>query len=200
MPQPRSLVGDVLERNISSSSAKSTPRPPESVNNNTGFPSVQHRSKSAFAKAREAQQNQNGQGSRSSQPPVVQSTTKRAHDRDDDDTFASVSVMPPSDSAQPPDWRRQMSRENERTIEAMTDEEREQEKAEILERFGPGISELFKKVAQNKENGLKRPRNGESPSALGILTLIICAQGPFPLRLLYIPVRSMIMRYIIMEA
>ncbi|KAJ7724980.1 hypothetical protein DFH07DRAFT_1003441, partial [Mycena maculata] len=120
-----SLVGSVFER--TTTSKPSSAFAPSS--SKTGFPRVEHRSKkSAFARAREA----------NSAP------------RD------NVPVVRPSKPPPPPqpvdkygdDWRAQMARENERRVEAMTEEEREEERREILEKFGPGIGDLLKKVRE----------------------------------------------------
>jgi RNA polymerase II-associated protein 1 len=44
------------------------------------------------------------------------------------------------------DWREQISRENEMKVASMTDEERERERQEILERFGDGIGQILRKA------------------------------------------------------
>ena len=43
-----------------------------------------------------------------------------------------------------------MSTDNDRAIEAMTDEEIEQHKCEILEQFGPNVLDLFRRAKQAK--------------------------------------------------
>ncbi|KAJ7479983.1 hypothetical protein B0H11DRAFT_2026044 [Mycena galericulata] len=127
MPGP-SLVGSVFERTATSKPSSAFAQ----SSSQTGFPQVLHRSKkSAFARAREA------------------NAAPRDH----------VPVVAPSPLAAPPplrkpadedteDWRAQISRENELRVAAMTDAEREQERAEILEKFGPGIGDLLKKVRE----------------------------------------------------
>lgn len=58
--QTTSLIGSVVEREVDPFKAPaSSSRSPSS----TGFPSVQHRSKSAFARAREAKRNNEQTGS-----------------------------------------------------------------------------------------------------------------------------------------
>lgn len=52
------------------------------------------------------------------------------------------------------DWREQISRDNEKAVAEMTDEERERERQEIIERFGDGIADLLRKA---KEARLKKP-------------------------------------------
>ena len=61
--QTPSLIGSVVERQVNSKPTISSKSP-----SSTGFPSVQHRSKSAFARAREAKRNN---GARSSSPQSV---------------------------------------------------------------------------------------------------------------------------------
>lgn len=39
-----------------------------------------------------------------------------------------------------------MSRENEQHVEGMTEEEREEERREIMERFGTGVGDLLRRV------------------------------------------------------
>jgi RNA polymerase II-associated protein 1 len=48
------------------------------------------------------------------------------------------------------DWREQISHENEMKVASMTDEERERERQEILERFGDGIGEILRKAKANR--------------------------------------------------
>ncbi|KAJ7919333.1 hypothetical protein B0H13DRAFT_1708973 [Mycena leptocephala] len=135
---PPPLVGAVFER--APASAPSTPFTPASK---TGFPQALHRSKkSAFARAREAQATTANSDRRDRDYVPVVVPSKRPID------------VPPLRNDEPEvkedreDWRAQMSRENELRVSAMTDEEREEERREILEKFGPGIGDLLKKVRE----------------------------------------------------
>ncbi|KAJ7139403.1 hypothetical protein C8R44DRAFT_764386 [Mycena epipterygia] len=129
------LVGSVFERTISSKPFSSfTPSP-----SNTGFPQVLHRSKkSAFARARESQST-----TRDQVPIVVPSKLDSPPKPLDED---------------PDDWRAQMSRDNELRVSAMTAEEREEEQREILEKFGPGIGDILKKVREARAKAAVEPR------------------------------------------
>ncbi|KAJ6573827.1 hypothetical protein DFH09DRAFT_382038 [Mycena vulgaris] len=136
--QPPQLVGSVFERKVSLNPSSSfAPSPPK-----TGFPQVSHRSKkSAFARARESQP-----AARDHVPIVAPSRTPVKEDSDD--------------------WRAQMSRDNELRVEAMTAEEREEERREILAKFGPGIGDILKKVREARAktgSGLSSSTAEESP-------------------------------------
>ncbi|KAJ7171649.1 hypothetical protein C8R43DRAFT_1231178 [Mycena crocata] len=123
-----SLVGSVFERTVSSKPSS----PFASGPSKTGFPQVQHRSKkSAFARARET-----SASPRDHVPTIAQSSSVAARK---------------SPVGEADDWRAQMDRENRLRVDAMTDAEREEERREILARFGPGISDVLKKVRGARE-------------------------------------------------
>ncbi|KAJ7660981.1 hypothetical protein DFH06DRAFT_1326228 [Mycena polygramma] len=131
---PPPLVGAVFER-----APASTPSTPFAPASKTGFPQAPHRSKkSAFQRVREAAGATSSLKPRDHVPVVVPS--KREASR------PSPSDEPPTKD--PDDWRAQMSRENELKVSAMTDEEREEERREILEKFGPGLGDVLKKVRE----------------------------------------------------
>ncbi|KAJ7157145.1 hypothetical protein C8R46DRAFT_1004009 [Mycena filopes] len=137
-----SLVGAVFER--PSSTAFLSPGASTSTftqgSSKTGFPQAQHRSqskKSAFARAREAKTVE-----RADEPPVVVAVPPTV-----------VPSTPPNATAEPDDWRAQISRENEARVGSMTEEEREEERREILERFGPGIGDVLKKMREARAAG-----------------------------------------------
>ncbi|KAF7306281.1 hypothetical protein MIND_00419000 [Mycena indigotica] len=140
-----SLVGAVFERSATSKPSSPFAPGPSSA----GFPQATHRSKkSAFSKARE----QNVQR-RDHLPTVVPSQPMQQH----------------AEAGRSLDWREQMSRENEYRVSAMTEDEREQEKKEILQRFGPGIGDILKKAREARERnvaGPSSPRIEPLPSAL----------------------------------
>lgn len=131
-----SLVGSILERKPQSKPSAPTFR--ADVLGKTGFPSVQHRSKSAFARAREEQKK--GEPSRRQIVPVVHPAMKVE--------IPAPRVMTQPSSGGSGDWRKQVEEENLRRVEAMTEEEREQERREILEKFGPDVGEILRKARE----------------------------------------------------
>ncbi|RPD56637.1 hypothetical protein L226DRAFT_615407 [Lentinus tigrinus ALCF2SS1-7] len=122
-----SLVGSIFERK-----PVAKPIAPSAPTTNTGFPAVKHRSQSAFARARAT-----GSAKRAQQVPTVQSSAPPRKDA--------------SQSSVPEDWRAQVEEDNRRRVEAMTEEEREQERAEILEKFGPGIADVLRRARATRE-------------------------------------------------
>ncbi|KAF8073576.1 hypothetical protein FPV67DRAFT_1778211 [Lyophyllum atratum] len=136
------LVGSVFERNPTAQSAPKTFTPAR-----TGFPAVEHRSKSAFARSRE--------GSRKAGPSRLQDVPTIA---------PSEKVQAPKKTLDPDDWRTQMSHENEQRVAQMTEEERDQERQEILQRFGSGVGDLLKRVKQAREKQAKPPQEAQIPT------------------------------------
>ena len=126
------LVGSVIERKPTSNSVTKVFIPTK-----TGFPAVQHRSKSAFARSIEGLRKAGTSRSRDV-PIVVPSRT-----------------APSPETADAGDWRNQMSRENEERVASMTEEERERERQEILDRFGEGVGDLLRKVKLAREQQAK---------------------------------------------
>ncbi|KAH7924964.1 hypothetical protein BV22DRAFT_1195535 [Leucogyrophana mollusca] len=122
-----SLVGSVFERKPTTAPTLPSISIPAS-----GFPEVQHRSKtkSAFARAREQAKKDDG---RALGVPVVQS---------------AVDVASTTDDAGDDALQRQISEENKQRLAHMTDEEREQERQDIIDHFGAG---LLQKVAQARQ-------------------------------------------------
>ena len=106
-----SLVGSIVERKVGSA-----PSPPAvRSSGKTGFPTVQHRSKSAFARSRDAQKKGSGTTERHKKPPVVQGGIKPAVQTvgdDDEDEARSQVIAQASDY-----WRRQIEEENHKKIE-----------------------------------------------------------------------------------
>ena len=122
------LIGSVFERKPVSS-PYSTPRLSSSVK--TGFPAVQHRSQSAFARGRD-ELRKNGPGRTRDVPgvSVTENVGSRPPKRDQDD------------------WRTQISIENEHKVDSMTEEEREKNRMEIVEHLGGGVGDLLKRVQE----------------------------------------------------
>lgn len=137
------LVGSVFERTPS----RSTQPSKLSGSSQTGFPIVQHRSKkSAFARGRdELKRNSTG---KDVIVPVVQPTPKLPQPRIDTREVTSAD-----------DLRRQISEENDRRIEGMSEEERERERREIIEQFGTGVEDLLRRAKEARE---KREREQAS--------------------------------------
>ena len=131
MDHPPSIVGSIVERKPTT-----TVRLPKPFSSGkTGFPTVEHRSKSAFARNRE---------------DLRRSGVSKAQD------VPLVKPSPKLTSAPPPppdtdDWREQISRENEQRVAHMTEEEREEERREILERFGENVGDLLKRARLARE-------------------------------------------------
>ncbi|THH13690.1 hypothetical protein EW146_g6556 [Bondarzewia mesenterica] len=130
------MIGSVFERKTGSTPAVPTPKISAS-----GFPVVQHRSKSAFARGREKLNKPEHGLIRPTEPPVVKATS-------------TPGTLTSGDG----DWRQQISEENERRVAAMTEQEREQERREIEERFGKGIADVLRKAREARERQLERDR------------------------------------------
>ena len=126
MAHKSALVGSVVERKPTSSF--STPK--AAVTGKTGFPTVQHRSKSAFARNRDDLRRS---VSKPKDVPIVLPTN----------------VHPPS--AEPANWRQQISKENEERVADMTEEQREEEIRQILERFGTSVGDVLKRARLARE-------------------------------------------------
>jgi hypothetical protein len=130
------LVGSVFERKRGSS----TPAPfaPKAIGSSTGFPTAQHRSKSVFARNRGTQQQSTALPSQAAVPPVVFLAPR------------TEELVPPKE-LDTDDWRVRMSEENERRVAAMTEEEREQERREIEEKFGKNIGDVLRRARMARE-------------------------------------------------
>ncbi|KAF5360496.1 hypothetical protein D9756_004926 [Leucocoprinus leucothites] len=132
----RFLLGSVTERKPSGASI-----PPRQINPSVhGFPTAQHRSKSAFVRSREAARKSTSDPKepRPQEPPIIVSTPVVTENAEPKQTTSD-------------DWRARMSAENEMRVASMTDEEREAEKKEILERFGGGIGDVLKRARLARE-------------------------------------------------
>ena len=122
---------------------------------------MQHRSKSAFSRAR-GEQKKGESSSRLPQPPVVKPAVSRATEIVEEKDAAAEVIAQASD-----DWRRQMEEENQRRVESMSAEELEAARREILEHFGPGIGEMLRQSRANREAASASAdplRNGLSPA------------------------------------
>ncbi len=129
------LVGSVFERTPRSS--MSSPSTPRTNGSTTGFPVARHRLKSA--RNQEAEQSADVLPSQAAVPPVVQRVTR------------TQKQVPSEEQPDMDDWRVRMSEENERRVAAMADEEREQERREIEEKFGKNIGDVLKRARMARE-------------------------------------------------
>lgn len=138
------MIGDIKERKRSS-----VPIPPSAPpSHRSGFPKAQHRSKkSAFLSSRESQSPSSGA------VPAV--THVVPHSGVDDDLLGITNdTADPSPSRQmhdPDGIRAQVSAENERLVQSMTEEEREAERQEIYARFGPAIGDVLRRAREARE-------------------------------------------------
>ncbi|KAJ8691927.1 hypothetical protein PTI98_011446 [Pleurotus ostreatus] len=124
-----SLIGSVFERKRSGSVK---PNAPSVAGRKTGFPPVQHRSKSAFARGRDDARKGDATTSRQvAPPPVIQR------------------------NADAEDWREQISRENETRVENMSESERQEEINEIMQRFGSGVGDILRKAKEARQKNTK---------------------------------------------
>lgn len=149
MSDKKPLVGSVFERKTGSSMV--SPSFSKSDESATGFPRAQHRSKSLFARKRETQQ-QSVVPSHAAIPPVVQQVP-RTQGQEEPDTD---------------DWRVRMSEENERAVAAMSEEEREQERRQIREKFGKNIGDVLRKARMAREAHEKQEKTVASLEGDGI--------------------------------
>jgi hypothetical protein len=141
MAHKSAIVGSVVERKPTSSF--STPK--ATVTGKTGFPTVQHRSKSAFARNRDDLRRS---VSRPKDVPIVLPT--------------NVPV-----SSEPADWRQQISKENEERVADMTEEQREEEIQQILERFGTSVGDVLKRARLARETKSVTGKAPETIDAVG---------------------------------
>jgi hypothetical protein len=117
------IIGSVFERKP----AVPSTAPTVFSSGKTGFPAVQHRSKSAFARR-----------------------GKKVLPRHKDVPDIIHTHRTPK-AVDPDEWRKQIGRENQERVEGMTEEEREEERKEIVARFGAGVGDLLKRVQQARD-------------------------------------------------
>lgn len=145
----RPLIGSVFERKTSAFSGASH-HPKLAGSSQTGFPVVQHRSKSAFARGRdELRRNGAVEPIRLKEVPIVQPANVIGGRPGSTTNF--VGGRPTKPMAGTDDLRRQISEENEKKVENMTEEERDRERQEIIEQFGAGVGDLLKRVKEARE-------------------------------------------------
>lgn len=134
------IVGSIYERKPISSAS----RQPLTTSHETGFPTVQHRSRSAFARNRENDKNVRAASklSRRVNAPILSSGV--AAGRSEFDVA----------------WRERISKENEERVAQMEEVEREEEKQQILERFGSNIGDVLQRVRLARE---RQKQSGKIP-------------------------------------
>ncbi|KAG1810852.1 uncharacterized protein BJ212DRAFT_1376342 [Suillus subaureus] len=130
----RSLIGSVFERKTSTT--QSLPSPRFAKTPGSGFPAVQHRSKSAFARAKEEEKSSDNVRPTAVPLVIPARPIEQTESRD-----LQVDSHTPDDA-----MRQQISEENERRVANMTEEEREQERREVLEQLGSGAGALLERV------------------------------------------------------
>lgn len=169
------LIGSVFERQPGPSAP--APSVSQSIGSKTGFPTAQHRSTSVFARNREARQQPAALPSRDSVPPVILQTSRTKEPR-------------PEEEPDTDDWRVRMSKENERHVAAMTEEEREQERREIEEKFGKHIGEVLRRARMARESHEKQKNVVASleglPDRGSKTTMLSVPPGPFQVIMLYL--------------
>ena len=122
------IVGSIYERKPLSSAS----RQPLTASHETGFPTVQHRSRSAFARNRENVRAAL-KPSRRVNAPILSSGVAAGQSEVDEA------------------WRERISKENEERVAQMEEVEREEEKQQILERFGSNIGDVLQRVRLARE-------------------------------------------------
>lgn len=140
----RPLVGSVVERTTPRTS--SVPSPRFTGTPGTGFPTAQHRFKSAFARARdEANSKGNVGGSRRIGMPSIVSNKPQTHPP----VAPTSPVIDPKPIPTDADaLRRQIHEENARAIARMSEADIEQEKRAVLEQLGDGTEQLLRRVQE----------------------------------------------------
>ncbi|KAG9002460.1 hypothetical protein FRB94_003871 [Tulasnella sp. JGI-2019a] len=136
-----SLIGEIRERSLTNISSI---KPQGKFDPATGFPTVQHRSKSAFAKGRDAAR---AATTATTAVPAVRATEKA--DSPEEVDSGSVPTTG-NDNLADAAWRKGMSDQNDARIQQMSQAEREREAAELSETFGPGLLELVRKAKRRR--------------------------------------------------
>jgi RNA polymerase II-associated protein 1 len=127
------LIGAVSERK-----PLSVPKSPTNTSEGQGgFPAVQHRSKSAFARGREELSRRQASTGNPGQVPAIKPSKPPA-----------ATQVNGTDDAN--DWRKQVSEENQRKVEAMTDDERAAEVGDILQRFGANVGDILLRAREKR--------------------------------------------------
>ena len=158
----RSLIGSVFER--------TKPRTPPAQSSRftgtpgTGFPTAQHRFKSAFARARdEANLKGNVAGLRRTDAPSVVSKQPRTHPP----VAPTAPIIDPKPIPTDTDaLLRQIDEENARTIARMSEDEINQEKRAILEQLGEDTGQLLRRVQEARRRKETKDKETQAQAEL----------------------------------
>lgn len=158
----RSPIGSVVER--------TTPRTPFVPSSRftgttrTGFPTAQHRSKSAFARARD-EANLKGNDAGSRRPGVSSVVSKQPQTRlsvTSETPIVDPKPIPTSTDA----LLRQIHEENAHKIAHMSEGEIKQEKHAILEQLGEGTGQLLRRVQEARRRKEAKEREAQAQPEL----------------------------------
>lgn len=134
------ILGNIVEKPSSSSSAPAPPRPPSL--NSQAFPPVLHRSQRPGSRFSTGPPKL---GESSKAPPTNNATTSRP-------VYENLS--------EEERLRQSVDDENERRVAGMDSETRDEEVRELKERFGPGLEDLMRKRRQKR---LDHEQMGQPP-------------------------------------
>lgn len=140
------IVREIVERDPSSA-APAPPKPPAPSSHKHGFPAPRRRTAQA-GPSRFAQSSQRlGPVTAGPSEPNPSLTTR------DGEQFPHLDFAQPFHDrlSQSDELRRQMDEENNARVQSMTEEEREQEREELLARFGGGLVGLMRKRKEQRE-------------------------------------------------
>lgn len=152
-PAVLTMLGSIIERSAPSSSSAPVsfiPSPPSA----SGFPKAQHRSAFKKSLARPAQP-------RTAAPPSLGPTpaqatqTAQQFDNDDDHLDETAKIL------------RSVQRENEDKLASMSSEEIQQKKEELLERFGGGLLDQFRKRREQRQRSSEQGESTAKARARG---------------------------------
>ena len=145
-PKPE-LVGSVFERQ----SSGFVNAAPSTESRKTGFPLAEHRSKGVDRKSKSAFARNREQQPKSAAISVHIPTVQTANSRNSQAPSNILASESQRQSQSEAEMRIQISEENQRRVDAMSPEELEQERREIIERFGSGIGDLLKRAKAARE-------------------------------------------------
>jgi hypothetical protein len=141
---PTTVLGNIVERNNSVQAQNTSIKAPRILESDVpiGFPKATHRSQSAFAKAR---------ANRNEPRPDTVSKINASIPNETDKTARPI-AMPSGQRGIDAEWRKSMEQENKAVVQAMSEEERKQEREDLISQFGPDIVNLVTKMRVAKEN------------------------------------------------
>src|SRR6266540_851043 len=143
------IVGSIYERKPLSSAS----RLPLPISHETGFPTVQHQSRSVFARNHK-NISAAPKSSRCANVPSLSFEVAA------DEFECSRGLVAKFDGSEiDEDWRERIGKENEGRVAQMEEAERDEEKRQILERFGSNIGDVLQRVrlARERQKRSKTP-------------------------------------------